>query len=213
MVNYKYKIAPILCVLLLLLLVVSECRRRDDRKISKANMRAAFDSVTYYKNKLGTQAASVKTFQFDKKSMHNELIKKDTELNALAKEFASVKSVVKLRTVTKLDTIYAPFTKAIQCEFKQKDSVSKPFYSFGYSIDSTGLEIKDFIIPNETTIITGFKRKWLLGNQTLTTDVTHSNPHIKTENILSAEVIIPEPWYAKWYVWLVTGLVTGILVK
>lgn len=213
MVNYKNKIAPILCVLLLLLLLASESRRRDDQKISKANMRATFDSITYYKNKLDKQTASVKTFQFDKKSMQNELIKKDAELNVLTKEFASVKSVVKLRTVTKLDTIYVLFTKAIQCEFKQKDSVSKPFYSFGYSIDSTGLEIRDFIIPNEITIITGFKRKWLLGKQTLTTDVTHSNPHIKTENILSAEVIIPEPWYKKWYIWLAAGIVTGTIIK
>ena len=62
----------------------------------------------------------------------------------------------------------------------------------------------------ETTIITGSKRKWFLGKEIYTTDITNSNPHIEITQLKAAEVIIPEPWYKKWYVWFAAGLAGGI---
>lgn len=213
MVNYKNKIIPALCFILLMLLVVSECRRRDENQTARKNIDAATGSVTYYKNKLGTQTATVKTLELDKQSLQNVLIKKDAELRMLTKEFASVKNVVMLKTVTQFDTIYIPFTEKAPCAFTRKDSVSTKNYSFNYEIDSAGLRLENFTVPNKVTVITGYKRKWFLGKQTLTTDITNSNPYITTQSMLSSEIVIPEPWYKKWYVWLAAGLLAGSIVR
>jgi hypothetical protein len=213
MVNYKNKIVPVTCIILLVLLLLSECTRRTEKVKSKANFTAVFDTVKYYQNKIGTQSATIKSLLLDRRSFENLILKKDNQLKQLSKEFSTVKNVVKFKTVTRLDTIYLPFKQKIECNFKVEDTVTTKHYSFKYEIDSVGLRLSHFALPNQTTIITGYKRKWPLGKQIITTDVTNSNPYIKTENILSAEVTVPEPWYKKWYVWLAAGLITGAMVK
>lgn len=213
MVNYKYKIAPALCVILLMLLLLSECKRRAEKVKSEANLTAVFDTVKHYKNKIGTQSATITTLQLDKRLFQDLVLKKDIELKQLTREFSTVKSIVKIKTVTRVDTIYVPFEEEIECAFKVQDTVNTKHYSFNYEVKSSGLRLSHFEIPNQTTVVTGYKRKWLLGEQTLTTDITNSNPYIKTENIMSAEVVIPEPWYKKWYVWLAAGLLAGAMVK
>lgn len=213
MVNYKYKIAPALCVILLMLLLLSECKRRAEKVKSEANLTAVFDTVKHYKNKIGTQSATITTLQLDKRLFHDLVLKKDIELKQLTREFSTVNSIVKIKTVTRLDTIYVPFKEEIDCAFRVEDTIDTKHYSFNYEVDSAGLRLTNFKIPNQTTVFTGYKRKWLLGEQTLTTDITNSNPYIQTENIISAEIVIPEPWYKKWYVWLAAGLLAGAMVK
>lgn len=213
MVNYKSKIAPALCVILLMLFLLSECKRRAEKVKSETNLTAVFDTVKHYKNKIGTQSATITTLQLDKRLFQNLVLKKDIELKQLTKEFSTVKSIVKIKTITRLDTIYVPFKEEIECAFKVEDTVNTKHYSFNYEVKSSGLRLSHFEIPNQTTVVTGYKRKWFLGEQTLTTDITNSNPYIKTENIMSAEIVIPEPWYKKWYVWLAAGLISGAMVK
>ena len=82
----------------------------------------------------------------------------------------------------------------------------------GYRVTNDSLIIHPFSTWTETTVISGFKRKWFLGRQTLVTDVTNTNPYIEVTAIKAAYVIVPEPWYKKWYVWLAAGFVTGIAV-
>ncbi|MGV3459921.1 MAG: DUF6549 family protein [Flavobacterium sp.] len=204
---------PAFVFILLLLLITSECERRSEKRRVANNLEAALDSIMYFKNRLGTETASVKTMRLDKQDLRELVLKKDRQLQMLTTEFASIKSVTKFKTVTKLDTLYLPFKEYVPHSFTRNDSVNTKFYSFGYRVDSAGLQIRDFKIPNQTTIITGYKRTWLLGKQTITTDITHSNPYIKTENILSVEAVVPEPWYKKWYLWLAAGVVAGAIVK
>lgn len=202
-----------ICILLTTLLCSVECSRRKDKQLANENLKAMLDSVRYYKNRLGTHTATVKVLQLDKKNLQQQVINRDKQLSALSKEFTSVKNVVKIKEVARFDSIYLPFREKIPSGFTIKDTINTKQYGFTYKIDSAGLSLQNFTIPNETTIITGYKQKWFLGRQTITTDVTNSNPYISTESIVSAEVVVPEPWYKKWYVWLAAGLITGVLVK
>lgn len=59
---------------------------------------------------------------------------------------------------------------------------------------------------------TGTKRKWFLGKETLTTDITSDNPYLKVTEITSAEVTVPTPWYKKWYVWAAVGAAGGFFI-
>lgn len=203
-----------LCLMLAVAFLLSLQKCSEEIGRADDNLAALTDTVKHFKNKLGTQTASIKTLQLTKKQLQDNFIKKDAELKLLAKEFASIKSVVRYQTITEIDTILVLFKERIPCDFTPKiDSVKTKYYSFAYKLDPAGLQLNKIIIPNEATILTGFKRKWFLGKQTLTTDVTNSNPYIQVTGITSADVVIPEPWYKKWYVWLAAGLVTGAFIK
>lgn len=201
---------------ILLIFIVYQCESsKENKQLSKKNMEALTDSITHYKNKLGTITASKKTLQLEKDQLKEVLLDKDEELAALAKEFSSVKSVVKYEQVTKFDTIRIPFDTPIVTPepFERTGAKFTDWYSLGYKVSNDSLVIEPFETWTETTVITGFKKKWFLGEKTLTTDITNSNPYIDVIEIKSAEVVIPKYWYEKWYVWLAAGITGGLLIR
>ena len=212
MVTMK-KLSYLIIAALVVALLFSVQRYSYHHDKDVANMAALTDSVTHYKNKLGTSTASIKTLQLDKKQIQELLIKKDRELSALAFEFSKVHSITKYTTLTKFDTIQLAYTDSVPCVFERTGTVKNQWYSFGYRSNQKGVEFDTLSIPNTATVITGTKRKWFLGKETLTTDITNSNPYISVTGITAAELTLPTPWYKKWYVWLAGGLLAGSIIR
>lgn len=209
------KYIPYIISTILLILLIYKCEEnKDAERLSNANIDALTDTVKHYKNRLGTQTASIKTLQLEKNQLEKYVLEKDKELAALAKEFSDIKQVVKYETVTQIDTVFVAFDEPLDTfpTFERAGAVKEKWYSFNYKVNNNGFNLEKLSIPNEATVITGYKRKWFLGKQTLTTDITNSNPYIKVNDIKAAEVVIPEPWYKKWYVWAAAGLLCGIAI-
>ncbi len=177
------------------------------------NAAALTDTVKYYTNALGTQTASIKTLQVDKAGLQSLVLDKNKELAALVKEFAKVHSVVKADTELRIDSIPVPYAVPVPCVFERSGRVTDAWYSFGYTSNQNGFKIDSLKVPNSITVITGTKRKWFLGKETVTTDVTSTNPYVKATNIKAAEIVVSVPWYKKWYVWLAAGVAGGFLMK
>lgn len=169
------------------------------------------DSLTFFKNKLGTKTAEIKTLQLDKKQLQHLILDKDKKLGLLTKEFSKVNSIIKYKTLVRFDTIRITYKDTIPCIFKRSGKVKENWYSFTYASDQKGIKIDSLKTYTETTIINGFKRKWFLGNETVTTNITNSNPYLEITQIKSAEIAVPQPWYKKWYIWLALGISTGLL--
>lgn len=200
----------ILCGVLLVLLLQQRC---SGENIVKDNYEALNDSIKYYKNRLGTETATIKTLQADKKTLGILLTDKDKELQELIKEFSSVRNVVKYKDRIIIDTIQVTYTDTLPCpEFERTGAVKNKWYSFRYKSMNDGFTLDSLTIPNEVTVITGVKRKWFLGKQTITTDVTSTNPYIKVTELKAAELEVPSPIYKKWYVWLGIGILGGVIV-
>lgn len=176
-----------------------------------ANFKALTDSVTYFTNRLGTQSASIKTLQLDKLQLEKTMLAKDKQLATLTKEFSRVKTVVKYSQTIKYDTIAIIYTDTVPCIFSRVGKVNTQWYRFNYITNNKGIIIDSLTINNKATVITGFKRSWFLGKETLNTTVTNTNPNIIISSLTSAQVIVPNPWYKKWYVWLGAGVIGGIL--
>lgn len=198
----------------LAILMLRQCEKNNrNTTIANQNQTALTDTLKHYQNKLGTTTASIKTLQATNKKQLSALLGKDREIEKLKQEFANVKTVVKYKTVTKFDTIKVFFEQPIrEYDFVRAGKVSHKHYSFSYSADNVGFTLEDLTIPNQVTVITGTKRKWFLGKQYITTDVTNSNPYVAVTNLKAATVQIPQPWYKKWYVWLAAGFVTGTVI-
>lgn len=205
-------------IFILLCFSLYQCNRIIEiNAMAEANTKAFTDSVSYYKNSLGSYTATISTLQLEKKAFNEALLNKDAKIKKLAKDFAAVKSVVSTKNNLTIDTIAVHLEKPItvnnSLRFERNGKIVTPWYSLGYKITNDSLTIAPFRAQTETTIITGSKRKWLLGKQTIVTEITNTNPYITTTNIQAAEVIIHEPWYRKWYVWLAAGIAGGIFLK
>ncbi|WP_294734763.1 hypothetical protein [uncultured Flavobacterium sp.] len=206
------KYIPYIIIGVMSLLWLQQCSKSKSRDTS--NIEAMNYTIRYYENALGTVTASKKTLQAVNTKQALALLGKNKELEKLTKEFTKVRSIVHYETVTQIDTIKVLFEKPVRIyDFVRVGRVKEKHYSFMYEVDTFGFTLDSLQIPNEVTVITGTKRKWFLGKQTLVTDVTNSNPYITVTDIKATEVVIPEPWYKKWYVWLATGFVAGAAIS
>ena len=205
------------CICFVLLAVVffqceSEFRKED---IYSANLTALTDTVSYYKNRLGNQTATIKTLALQKEQLDKVIIQKDKQLKALTAEFSSVNSVIKYSTQTKIDTIVTVFKNPVDSipRFTITGNRFDKWFSFKYKVTNDSLILSPFITHTDAAIITGYKRKWFLGKETLTTDITFSNPYIEVNQLSSVQVSIRQPLYKKWYIWMGIGIIGGLLLK
>lgn len=201
----------ILILSVLLMASLQECSRRGHN--ADVNLKALTDTTKHYHNKIGTITASRNTLQLNNKQLQEYVIKKDKELTALSKEFARVKSVVKADVVVRIDSVPVPYSVPAPCVFERSGAITDKFYSFGYTSNQNGFRIDSLKVPATFYTITGIKRSWFLGKETVTTDVTSDNPYVKIKTVQSAEVVVPVPIYKKWYVWLATGIAGGYLIS
>jgi hypothetical protein len=185
-------------------------------RASLQNATALQDTVTYFANKMGTQTATIKALSVNSKQLEALVLQKDTQLAEAALNFAKVHTIVKFKTIAKVDTVYVAFeglpTPDTLPQFNREGAVFDKWYSFNYKVNNNGLTLADLTMNTETAVVTGIKRKWFLGKETLVTDVSNTNPHITVTQLKAAEVKLPVPWYKKWYVWMAAGAVGGFFV-
>lgn len=193
-----------------LLFAVQKCTSVQQN--SRVNTLALTDTIQYFTNALGTQTASVRTLQTNKNQLEELLLDKDRELQQLSKNFSKIHAVTKFQTLTKYDTITITFHDTIPCVFSREGIAQSKWYSLRYRADQRSIVIDTLTLPNTASLITGTKRNWFLGRETLVTEVTNTNPYVKVTQLKSAEVILPTPVQKKWYVWIGAGLVGGYLL-
>jgi len=168
--------------------------------------------VTTYQNKIGSLTTTVGTLQLTKRQLEQSILKKDDSLKKLASEFSRVKSIVETEIVLQIDSIHVPFDLPVPYDFERTGKKADQWYSFNYNVNQNGLSLTNFETWTETTTITGFKRNWFLGRQRVTTDVTHTNPHITTTNIKAIEVVVPVKWHETRMFNLGVGFLAGAYI-
>ena len=207
----KQYLLPALMIILLVMVCYTSRQCYVYKRNANVNLIALHDTLRYYNNAIGTQTASIKTLQLEKRQLQ-EIITKDKELLLLSKPFTRLQNVVKYNTIAQIDTIRIHYPDSLPCIFERSGKKRNNWYSFNYKSNQRGFEIDSLLTETETTVITGVKRKWILGEQTLSTDISNSNPHIRVTSLKAAEVVLPEPWYKKWYFWLAIGAAGGVLI-
>lgn len=204
-------ILPYAIILLLLVLLFKKC---DDEKKAIDLYVLENQKVKTYKNNLGTITSTVQALELTQKQLKQMVLQKDDSLKKLVSEFNKAETIVKWKTKYIRDTILVPFEVLVDCDF---DITGKfrgdKWIGFDYNINNSHLSLMNVSVPNETTIITGTKRNWIFGKQYLTTDITHSNPYIKTEQVQSIVIPVQQEWYNSKYVWFLAGLGGGLLLK
>lgn len=197
-------------LIVLLLASVQTCR--SNRHVANNNALAFTDSINYYKNTLGTITATTSTLQLDNKQLQYLLINKDNDLKKLTGEFSKIRSLVKYETVTLIDSVPIAYKDTVSCIFERSGAITNNWYTLNWQSNQRGIKIDSLHFENTVTLISGFKRKWFLGEEILVTDISNSNPYLKTVNITSAEITIRQSWFKKWFVWFILGSASGFLL-
>lgn len=200
------------------LLVIAVCIfgyiKCEGEKRANDNIATLQGEVSHYKNKVGGLTATVGTLQFTKKQLEQSILEKNDSLRSLADEFSRISHIIQTETVTEIDSIPVPYEVPVPFEFTRTGTKIDEWYSFDYVSNQNGLSLHNYKTWTETITIPGFKRKWFLGRQYATTDVTHTNPNITTVSIKSVEVIVPVRWYDTRVFNIALGaLGTAILLK
>lgn len=201
----------ILCVVCLVLfaMLFNKCENED---LQLANVDALNSQLTSYKLKNGQLVTSAKTLSYTNAQLKNSLLGKDKTLKELMAKLAKVQSVTKFVTTTKIDTIAITYTDSIPCIFNKDGAIFHDWYSLGYKSNQKGITITELYIPDSVAIVTGTKRKWFLGKQTQTIDITHTNPFVETEAVQHIEVVAKPKWYETTIFKVGLGFLGGFLL-
>ena len=201
----------ILCAVCIILfcMLFSKCQNEE---LQMANVDALNSQLTTYKLKNGQLVSSAKTLSYTNAQLKNSLLGKDKKLKEVMDKFSKVKSVTKYVTTTKLDTITITYTDSIPCIFNKDDAIFHEWYSLGYNSNQKGITITELYIPDSVAIVTGTKRKWFLGKQTQTIDITHTNPFVETEAVQHIEVVAKPKWYETTLFKVGLGFLGGFLL-
>lgn len=208
----KQRILILLLALLCLVAVSSLFTKCENEKVQLANVSALNKENTFYKLKNGQLVTSTEVLSYDKAQLKNSLLLKDKKIKELVDKFHNLKGVINYITITKFDTIEIPYKDTIPCIFNKKDSVLKKWYHIAYESNQKGIKITELSIPDSVIVATGLKRKWFLGKQTQTTDITHANPFVQTQQVQHIEVVIPKKWYDTNLFKIGIGFIGGVLI-
>lgn len=204
------RIFPYLVIAVLILLLNRKCQdydRVENLYLSESN------KVELYKNKLGGMTATISALELSEKQLKETILQKNDSLKKLTSEFNKVKYVTIIKEVVRVDSVKVPLEVQIPCEFERLGKYdTDSHFKFNYALNQTGFSLSNIEIPNEQTIITGLKRKWVFGKQTLHTDITNTNPYIHTKEIQTIVVPVEVEWYNNKFVWFGLGAVGGVLI-
>lgn len=207
-INFS-KIALVTMLILAILFSAKQCH--ENNRLT-ANFEALNIEIKTYKLKNGQNVSKIKTLQLTKDELEDLVVSQNEEIEEMYNNFSKVKAVYITKEVIKIDSIIVPFEVKVPFEFERTGLVENEWYEFGYKIDQNGFKIEPFSTWNDQTIITGFQRKWFLGKQTLTTEITNTNPYLYNENIQAVQVVIPKRFYDTRAFNVCVGLIGGFLL-
>jgi len=203
----------IMVLLITCLLLVSQLFSKcESQKVQLANIDALNTELTKYELKNGQLVTSVENLVYTKEQLKKSLIMKDKKVKELADKFSNIKSITKIVTNTKFDTIKLVYQDSIPCNFERIDSVLQKWYHIAYKSNQKGVTFTELSIPDSIIVASGEKRKWFWGKRTSVTDITHSNPFVETEQIQHIEVKEAIKWYDSTILKIAIGFIGGILL-
>lgn len=158
----------------------------------KENIKALNSQVNTYKLKNGQLVSSAQSLELSNNELNLMLTQKDKEI---VSKFSKVETVTRIEEKIKFDTIKIVYKDTIPCNFKKRGTIVKKDYSLDYISTQKGVKIANVSMTDSITIVTGTKRKWWLGKETNTIDVSHTNELVRVTDIKHIDTKPKKKWY------------------
>lgn len=130
----------------------------------------------------------------------------------IVKKFTEIKTVTRYVDRIKIDTITIKYKDTIPCVFERSGVVNEKEYSLTYQSNQNGLNVYNMQLHDSLLIVTGTKRKWFLGKETNTIDISHTNKYISSDQIQHIEVVPKKAFYDTTLFKFGVGFILGVAV-
>lgn len=196
-----YTYAPYLVILALTAALITKCENLKDADKTISALQTENKTYKLENGKTAISAAVV------------TVPKSQTPKTAETKPFAKVESITKTVYETKIDTVFVPFKDSVKTEFSREGFFKTKDLSFKYTASQYGLGLQNMVIRDSLTLVHGVKRKWFLGEETRTVDISHSNKYVITTSVQHVEYKDPKHWTETGLFKFGCGLVGGLILR
>ena len=183
-----------LLFLVVLFLISQLYVKCENEKHAMATIDSMNSKMTTYKLSNDKLVFSKNTLELSNDQLKNELEKNKTS-SLISKKFANVKEYTTVTEKVNVPVIKVVYKDSIKVKFDKFGEINVPEYSLKYHSSNKGLQINNLSINDTVTIISGMKRKWFLGKETNTIDVSHSNKFIEITEVKHIEKKQPKQFY------------------
>lgn len=160
------------------------------------------------KNATKHDTPTVKTVTTKKEAVQSAKIP-----DTVVKKFTEIKTVTRYVDRIKIDTITIRYKDTVPCVFERSGAIKEKEYSLTYQSNQNGLNLSNLEIKDSLLVVTGTKRKWFLGKETNTIDISHSNKYIKSDSILHIEVVKKKKFHETTLFKFGIGFILGVAVS
>lgn len=130
----------------------------------------------------------------------------------IVKKFTEIKTVTRYVDRIRIDTIQVRYKDTVPCVFERSGAINEKEYSLTYQTNQNGLKLYNMQIEDSLLIVTGTKRKWFLGKETNTIDISHTNKYISSDQVQHIEVFPKKEWYDTNLFKFGVGFILGVAV-
>lgn len=131
----------------------------------------------------------------------------------IVKKFTEIKTVTRYVDKIKIDTIKVHYNDSIPCVFERTGELKTPEYTFTYKSNQNGFNVNNMQLHDSLLIVTGTKRKWFLGREINTIDISHTNKYILSDQVQHIEVVKKKPFYDTTLFKIAIGFGIGVAVS
>lgn len=132
--------------------------------------------------------------------------------DTIVKKFTEIKTVTRYVDRIKIDTIKIHYKDSIPCVFERSGAINEKEYSLTYQTNQNGLKLYNMQIEDSLLIVTGTKRKWFLGKEINTIDISHTNKYISSNEVQHIEVVPKKKFYDTTLFKFGVGFILGVAV-
>lgn len=130
----------------------------------------------------------------------------------IVKKFHEIKTVTRYVDKIQIDTVVVRYKDTIPCVFERSGELKTPEYTFTYKSDNKGFKIDNLQLHDSLLIVAGTKRKWFLGKETNTIDISHTNKYISSDQVQHIEVVKKKAFYETTLFKVAVGFGLGVAV-
>ena len=176
-------------IALVCFLLFKSCDQSKEINRVKTNNEILKDSVAYSESKLGQEIASKRALEVSYNELKASFWIKDDSLKDITRRFKKVKSTTIIKTVYQIDTVEVRFEVPVDYKFSRSWAKNTSYYSITGLVTDKGITIDKLSLRNTQRLVIGTKKGFF--NNQLSIEVTNSNPYVKTKDILTQSVTVP----------------------
>jgi len=170
-------------------LLVKNCERAKDVERFKTNAAVLKEDLSFTKSKLGQEIAGKSALEVTLKELKKGYWIKDDSLTDITRKFKKIQSATIIETVVEIDSFKIPYKNPGNEYFNQSWSKETPLFAISGISTNAYTRIDSLTLLNTQRLVIGTEKGFF--NNTLSVQVTNSNPHIKTTELLTQSVTIP----------------------